>query len=81
MEDRIRELEERIEKLERKEKRRTIFMVVKVILSILLIAALSYGAYVVYNKVIEEIQPYKEILDNYNEADSKIKSITDLFSR
>lgn len=79
MEDRILELEERIERLERKEKRRTIFMVVKVILSILLIVALSYGAYIVYNKVIEEIQPYKEILDTYNETDQSIKNIKDLF--
>ena len=79
MEDRILELEKRIEKLERKEKRRTIFMVVKVILSILLIVALSYGAYIVYNKVIETIEPYKEILDTYNETDQSIKNIKDLF--
>lgn len=79
MEDRIKELEERIKKLEKKDKRRTIFSIIKVVLYIILIASLSFGIYTVYNKVIEEIKPYKEILDTYNEADSKIKSITDLF--
>jgi hypothetical protein len=79
MEDRIKELEERIEKLERKERKRTILSIVKLGLYLILIGALSFGAYKVYEKVIEVYEPYKEIVDKYNETDSTIKSITDLF--
>ena len=79
MEDRIKELEERIERLERKERNRTILSVVKIGLYLILIGALSFGAYKLYQKVIEVYEPYKEIVDKYNEADNTIKNITDLF--
>ena len=79
MEDRIKELEERIEKLEKKERNRKILSIVKLGIYLILIGALSFGAYFVYQKVIEVYEPYKEIVDKYNETDKTIKSITDLF--
>lgn len=79
MEDRIKELEERIEKLERKERNRKILSIVKLGLYLILIGALSFGAYKLYEKVIEIYEPYKEIVEKYNETDKTIKSITDLF--
>lgn len=79
MEDRIKELEERIEKLERKERNRKILSIVKLGLYLILIGALSFGAYKLYEKVIEIYEPYKEIVEKYNKTDQTIKSITDLF--
>ena len=79
MEDRILELEERIEKLERKEKRRKIFTFIKLILIIIIVSGLIYGGYKLYTTIEETIKPYKEIVDTYNEADNKIKNIKDLF--
>ena len=79
MEERLNELEERLEKLERKERNRTILSVVKLGLYLILIGALSFGAYKVYEKVMEVYEPYKEIVDKYNETDKTIKSITDIF--
>ena len=46
---------------------------------LILIGVLSFGAYKVYEKVIEVYEPYKEIVDKYNETDKTIKSITDIF--
>lgn len=79
MEDRILELEERIEKLERKEKRRKIFTFIKLILIIIIVSGLIYGGYKLYTTIEETIKPYKEIIDTYKEADNKIKNIKDLF--
>ncbi len=79
MENRLEELEERIERLERKEKRRRVLGFIKFIIVLLLIGAISYGGYRLYIKVDETIKPYKKIVDKYNKAEDKVKSITDLF--
>lgn len=79
MEERLNELEERIKKLERKEKRRTILSGIKVVLVIVLFAALACGGYYLYQKIMEVYEPYKEIVEKYNETDKTIKSIKDFF--
>lgn len=80
MEDRINELEERIEKLERKERRRTILSIIKLGLYLIATGLLIYGGYRLYTKVQETIKPYKEIIDKADGIDKNIKSITDLFN-
>ena len=79
MEEKIYELEERIKKLEKKEKRRTIISVVKIIIYIVAFGVLAFVGYKAYTTLYETIEPYKEVIDNYNETNTKIKSITDLF--
>lgn len=79
MEDKILELEERISKLEKKERRRKTFSVIKLIFILLVIGALVYGGYKLYNKIEETIKPYKEIVDKKSNVDKNIKSIKDLF--
>lgn len=74
MEDKIKELEERIEKLERKEKNRKILSAIKVLLFIIIIGILIYFGIRLYNRVLELIEPYKNITDTYN-----LNSIKDLF--
>lgn len=76
MEDRILELEKRLEKLENKEKRRTAISAIKTIIMILIIIGLIYGGYKLYTKVEDLIKPYKEVIDI---KDKKIKTIKDLF--
>ena len=55
MEEKQDELEERIEKLEKKERNRKILSIVKLGLYLILIGALSFGAYKLYEKVWEQI--------------------------
>ena len=79
MEERLNNLEERIKKLEKKERRRTILSGIKDVIVIILVAAIAYGGYFLYNKIMEVYGPYKEIVDTYNETNNKINSIKDLF--
>lgn len=79
IEERISEIEKRLDKLEKIEKRRKILGIIKVIIYILLIAAFIYTAYRLYNYVVDIIEPYKKIVDTYNGADSSINNILDLF--
>ncbi len=79
MEERLNELEERIEFLEKKEKRRTIFSIIKLIIYILISIGLIYFGYRIYTNIKETIKPYKEIIDKTNSVDKSIKSIEDLF--
>ena len=81
MEERIKELEERIKKLEKKERKRTILSGIKTLIIIILVGALAYGGYFLYEKIMEVYEPYKEIVEKYSKTDNKIKSITDLFKQ
>ena len=80
MEERLNDLEERIEKLERKERRRTILSIIKLGLYLIATGLLIYGGYRLYTKIQDTIKPYKEIIDKTENVDKNIKSITDLFN-
>jgi cell division protein FtsB len=72
MEDKIKELEKRLEKLERIEKRRKSLLALKIVgISLLVIGVVVFG-YLVYRKVEETIRPYKEIIDKANATNDKI---------
>lgn len=77
MEDKVLELEKRLEKLERVEKRRKSILWIKIVgITLLVIAILSFG-YIVYRKVEETIRPYKEIIEKTNEVDNQIDTQID----
>lgn len=83
MEDKVLELEKRLEKLERIEKRRKALLWIKVAgITILIIAIVIFG-YIVYKKVEETIRPYKEFIDKTNDVNNKVEGqidkIKDLF--
>ena len=83
MEDKVLELEKRLEKLEKIEKRRKSILWIKIAgITLLVIAVLTFG-YIVYRKVEETIRPYKEFIDKTNDVNDKVESqidkIKDLF--
>ncbi len=69
LKEKIDNLEERIGKLEKIEKRRRIAGVVKTVCSLLLFLAIIIAGYTVYTRIMDEIQPYREIVDSYSEFD------------
>ena len=74
MEEKVFELEKRLEKLEKIEKRRKSILWIKIAgITLLVIAILIFG-YIVYRKVEETIRPYKEIIDKTNGTGDKIDS-------
>lgn len=79
MEERIKELEERIKKLEKKERKRTILSGIKTLIIIILVGALAYGGYFLYQKIMEVYEPYKEIVEKYSKTEKSINKIKDLF--
>lgn len=81
MEERIIELEKRLEKLERIEKRRKGFLIAKIIGIVLLIVSIIVGGYILYLKVEEAIKPYKEFIKTTDKVNTGIDSIKDLFNK
>lgn len=79
MEERLNDLEERIKKLEKKERKRTILSGIKTLIIIILVGALAYGGYFLYQKIMEVYKPYKEIIEKYNKTEKSINKIKDLF--
>ena len=81
MEDKIRELEKRLEKLERIEKRRKALLIAKIAGIVLLIIAILVGGYILYLKVEEALKPYKDFVKTTDKVNSGIDSIKDLFNK
>lgn len=84
MEERINELEKRLEKLERIEKRRKGLLIAKITAIVLLIIAILVGSYIAYKKINEAIKPYKEYIEKKNDfnkgVNKGIDSIKELFN-
>ncbi len=84
MEERINELEKRLEKLEKIEKRRKGLLIAKITAIVLLIIAILVGGYIAYKKVEEAVKPYKDFIEKQkdfsNGVDKGINSIKDLFN-
>ena len=85
MEDKILELEKRLEKLERIEKRRKGLLIAKIVGIILLVVAIIIGGYILYLKVEEVLKPYKDLIetkdtvkDNVNNG---VDNIKDFFNK
>lgn len=80
MEERIIELEKRLEKLERIEKRRKGFLIAKIIGIVLLIVSIIVGGYILYLKVEETLKPYKSLLNASDKMNTNLDKIKDLFN-
>ena len=81
MEDKILELEKRLEKLERIERRRKSLVIAKIVGIILLIIAIIVGGYILYLKVEEIVKPYKDWLQATNNVNTGIDNIKGLFNK
>ena len=81
MEDKIKELEKRLEKLEKIERRRKSLVIAKVVGIILLIIAIIVGGYILYLKVEETLKPYKDLLKATDKVNNGIDNIKDLFNK
>jgi predicted PurR-regulated permease PerM len=81
MEERIIELEKRLEKLERIEKRRKGFLIAKIVGIILLIVAIIVAGYILYLKVEETLEPYKNLINASDKVNTGIDNIKDLFKK
>jgi predicted PurR-regulated permease PerM len=77
----IIELEKRLEKLERIEKRRKGFLIAKIVGIILLIVAIIVGGYILYLKVEETLEPYKNLINASDKVNTGIDNIKDLFKK
>ena len=69
IENRLSLLEARIAKLEAIEKRRRIFGIIKLVISILLIIGSLIAVWFAYSHITKVIDPYREIIDSYNDSD------------
>ncbi len=81
MEDRIIELEKRLEKLERIEKRRKSLLIAKIVGIVLLIVSIIVSGYILYLKVEETLKPYKDLIKTTDKVNNGIDSIKDLFNK
>ena len=79
MEDKVFELEKRIEKLERKEKIRKSIALIKVGLVVLFVSILFITGYRFYKKVENTIKPIKDIVETKGKAEDKIDKIKNIF--
>ncbi len=81
MEDRIIELEKRLEKLEKIEKRRKSLLIAKIVGIVLLIVSIIVGGYILYLKVEETLKPYKNLINASDKVNTGIDNIKDLFNK
>ena len=63
MEEKVFELEKRLEKLERKEQRRKILLFVKIGIVVFIISIFVYSGYRFHKKIENTIKPIKEIIE------------------
>ncbi len=81
MEERIIELEKRLEKLERIEKRRKGFLIAKIVGIVLLIVAILVAGYILYVKVESMLEPYREFIKTTDKVNSGINNVKDFFNK
>ncbi|MBR2603510.1 MAG: hypothetical protein IKE10_00585 [Bacilli bacterium] len=79
MEEKVFELEKRLEKLERKEKIRKTIAFIKVGAVILLLSIVFITGYRFYKKVNDTIKPIKDIIETKENAENKIDKIKNIF--
>lgn len=81
MEEKIIELEKRLEKLERIEKRRKGFLIAKIVGIVLLIVAILVAGYILYVKVESMLEPYREFIKTTDKVNSGINNVKDFFKK
>lgn len=81
MEDKIKELEKRLEKLERIERRRKSLLIIKVVGIVLLIVAILVAGYILYLKVEETLKPYRNLINASDKVNTGIDNIKGLFNK
>jgi len=66
--EKINDLERRLEKLEKIEQRRKILTIIKILLYLAIIVVIIVFGIYMYNRIIDTIAPYQEIVNNYNDT-------------
>lgn len=81
MEEKVFELEKRLEKLERKERIRKSIAIIKVLLVVIFVSALFITGYKFYKKIENTIKPIKEIVETKGKAEDKLDKIKNIFKQ
>ena len=66
--ERLNNIERRLVKLEKIEQRRKILSIIKFLTYLAVIIAIIVFGFYMYNRIIDTIEPYKEVVDKYNET-------------
>ena len=75
LQNKVKELENRLERLEKIENRRKTLTLIKILIKVIIIIALLIGLWIGYNYVNNTyIKPYKETMDEIKETYDNIKS-------
>ena len=77
MEEKIFELEQRIEKLEKKEKRRRNLLIAKISTVALLIILILVCGYIAVKEIQETIKPYKEFIEKQQDFSNDVNDSID----
>lgn len=68
LEERLDNLEKRLVKLEKIENRRRTLAIIKVLFYIAIIVGLIVLIFIMYNRIMEIIAPFQEIVNKYNDT-------------
>lgn len=68
LEERLDNLEKRLVKLEKIENRRRTLAIIKVLFYLAIIIGLVILIFVMYNRIMEIIAPFQEIVNKYNDT-------------
>ncbi len=68
LEERLDNLEKRLVKLEKIENRRRALAIIKVLFYLAIIIGLVILIFVMYNRIMEIIAPFQEIVNKYNDT-------------
>ena len=68
LEERLDNLEKRLVKLEKTENRRRALAIIKVLFYLAIIIGLVVLIFVMYNRIMEIIAPFQEIVNKYNDT-------------
>ncbi len=68
LEERLDNLEKRLVKLEKIENRRRALAIIKVLFYLAIIIGLVVLIFVMYNRIMEIIAPFQEIVNKYNDT-------------
>ena len=77
LEQRLTDLENRVQKLEEREKKRQIWGVIKLVLRIIILIAVLLLGFYAYRMIQEKIAPYQQIVEEYN--DSNLQDLIDTY--
>lgn len=78
IEERLNNIEKRLIKLEKIEQRRRTLAIIKLLFYVAIIIGIIVLIFIIYNKIMDVIAPFQEIVDKYNETKETISGFSGL---